>query len=167
MRMVFEAKDQYESQWEAIESIAQKIGCTSETLRHWVRQSERDLGLREGPSTAEQQQRIKDLEREVRELRRANEILKLASAYRGWSRCSPARKELAVSIRCPRSPLWRPAIQRMSLRPRSTGHERPLSGALTCPLSASRAPLQLVALNQARSCAGGSYGRQLPVLFPK
>jgi transposase len=80
VRMVFEAKDQYPSQWAAIESIAGKIGCTAETLRRWVRQIERDQGLRDGPSTAEQQ-RIKALEREVRELRKANEILKLASAF--------------------------------------------------------------------------------------
>jgi transposase len=80
VRMVFEAKDQYPSQWAAIESIAGKIGCTAETLRRWVRQGERNQGLREGLSTAEQQ-RIKALEREVRELRKANEILKLASAF--------------------------------------------------------------------------------------
>ncbi len=80
VRMVFEAKDQYPSQWAAIESIAGKIGCTAETLRRWVRQAERDQGLREGPTTAEQQ-RVKEFEREVRELRRANEILKLASAF--------------------------------------------------------------------------------------
>ena len=80
VRMVFEAKDQYPSQWAAIESIAGKIGCTAETLRRWVRQAERDQGLREGPTTAEQQ-RVKEFEREVRDLRRANEILKLASAF--------------------------------------------------------------------------------------
>jgi transposase len=80
VRMVFEAKDQYESQWAAIESIASKIGCTAETLRRWVRQAERDQGLREGSTTAEQG-RIQALEREVRELRKANEILKLASAF--------------------------------------------------------------------------------------
>jgi len=80
VRMVFEAREQYPSQWAAIESIAGKIGCTAETLRRWVRQTERDQGLREGLSTAEQD-RIKALEREVRELRRANEILKLASAF--------------------------------------------------------------------------------------
>jgi transposase len=80
VRMVFEAKDQYPSQWSAIESIAGKIGCTSETLRRWVRQGERDSGERPGATTLEQQ-RIKDLEREVRELRKTNEILKLASAY--------------------------------------------------------------------------------------
>lgn len=80
VRMVLEAQGQYESQWAAIESIAAKIGCTSETLRRWVRQAERDEGLRPGPKTAEHQ-RIKELEREVRELRQTNEILKLASAY--------------------------------------------------------------------------------------
>jgi transposase len=80
VRMVFEAKDQYPSQWAAIESIARKIGCTGETLRRWIRQAERDQGVREGPSTAERQ-RVKELEREVRELRKANEILKLASAF--------------------------------------------------------------------------------------
>jgi transposase len=80
VRMVFDAKDQYPSQWAAIESIAGKIGCTAETLRRWVRQGERDSGVREGSTTAEHQ-RVKELEREVRELRRANEILKLASAF--------------------------------------------------------------------------------------
>jgi len=80
VRMVFDAKDQYPSQWTAIESIAAKIGCSAETLRKWVRQGERDSGRRAGPTTSEQQ-RIKELEREVRELRKTNEILKLASAY--------------------------------------------------------------------------------------
>jgi transposase len=80
VRMVVEAQGQHDSQWAAIESIAAKIGCTAETLRRWVRQHERDIGQREGLTTAEAQ-RIKDLEREVRELRRANEILKLASAF--------------------------------------------------------------------------------------
>ncbi|MFM1856459.1 MAG: hypothetical protein RLZ83_1768 [Pseudomonadota bacterium] len=80
VRMVFEAKDQYPSQWAAIESIAGKMGCTAETLRRWVRQGERDRGDRPGATTAEAQ-RIKLLEREVRELRKANEILKLASAF--------------------------------------------------------------------------------------
>jgi len=80
VRMVFDAKDQYPSQWAAIESIAGKIGCTAETLRKWVRQGERDSGARPGPTTTEQQ-RIKELEREVRELGKTNEILKLASAY--------------------------------------------------------------------------------------
>jgi len=80
VHMVFDAKDQYPSQWAAIESIASEIGCTAETLRRWVRQGERNGGARQGPTTTEQQ-RIKDLEREVRELRKTNEFLKLASAY--------------------------------------------------------------------------------------
>lgn len=78
--MVFDAKDQYPPQWAAIESVATKIGCTGETLRKWVRQGERASGVRPGATTAEQQ-RIKELECEVRELRKTNEILKLASAY--------------------------------------------------------------------------------------
>jgi transposase-like protein len=80
VRLVFEAKDQHESEWAAIVSIAAKIGCTAETLRRWVRRHERDTGQREGLSTAERD-RIKALEREVRELRKANEILRLASAF--------------------------------------------------------------------------------------
>jgi len=80
VRMVFDAKDQYPSPWAAIESIAGKIGCTAETLRNWVRQAERDQGLRSGP-TSDERERIKALEREVRELRQANEILRKASAY--------------------------------------------------------------------------------------
>ena len=80
VRMVVEARAQHESQWPAIVSIAAKIGCTAETLRRWVRQAERDSGQREGLTTAEAE-RIKALEREVRELRKANEILKLASAF--------------------------------------------------------------------------------------
>ena len=80
VRMVFEHAAEHASQWAAIQSIAGKIGCTAETLRLWVRQGERDSGVRPGATTAEQQ-RIKELEREVRELRKTNEILKLASAY--------------------------------------------------------------------------------------
>jgi transposase len=80
VRMVFDAKDQYPSQWAAIQSISAKIGCTGETLRKWVHQGERDRGARPGSTTTEQL-RIKELEREVRELRKTNEILKLASAY--------------------------------------------------------------------------------------
>lgn len=80
VRLVLEHQDEYGSQWSAMTSIAAKIGCTGETLRKWVRQSERDRGLRAGPTSAEQS-RIRELEREVRELRRANEILRKASAY--------------------------------------------------------------------------------------
>ncbi len=78
--MLMEAKGQSESEWAALQSIAAKIGCTAETLRKWVRQHERDNGQREGSTTAEQK-RVKELEREVRELRKGNEILKLASAF--------------------------------------------------------------------------------------
>ena len=80
VRMVFDQAGQYASQWEAIRSIAEKVGCSPETLRNWVRQAEVDTGRRGGLST-EERARMKDLERENRELRRANEILKKASAY--------------------------------------------------------------------------------------
>ena len=80
VRMVLDHGGDHASQWSAIGSIAAKIGCTAETLRRWVRQHERDTGQREGLTTAEAQ-RIKELERENRELRKANEILKLASAF--------------------------------------------------------------------------------------
>jgi transposase len=80
VRMVFEHRGEYASEWAAIGSIASKIGCTAETLRSWVRQAERDQGLRAGP-TNDERERIKVLERENRELRQANEILRKASAY--------------------------------------------------------------------------------------
>jgi transposase-like protein len=78
--MVFEHQSDYPSQWAAMNSIASKIGCTGETLRKWVRQAERDQGLRDG-TTTEERDRLKALERENRELRQANEILRKASAY--------------------------------------------------------------------------------------
>lgn len=79
-KMLFEHRGEYASEWAAITSIAQKFGMTAETLRSWVRQAEVDDGRRPGVSSAEAE-RIKDLERENRELRRANEILKAASAF--------------------------------------------------------------------------------------
>ena len=82
VRMVLENKGEYDSQWAAITSVAQKLGMTPETLRQWVRRAEIDGGLRSGVST-EERARAKELEREVRELRRANEILKAASAFFG------------------------------------------------------------------------------------
>jgi transposase-like protein len=80
VRLVMEHEADYPSQWSAIESIASKIGCTAETLRRWVRHEERDTGQRAGPTT-DQLARLKALERENRELRQANEILRKASAY--------------------------------------------------------------------------------------
>lgn len=80
VRLVLEHEEEYASQWAAIESIAEKIGCTTQTLRNWVRQAERDAGVSPGLKTDERA-RLKDLERENRELRRANEILRKASAY--------------------------------------------------------------------------------------
>jgi transposase-like protein len=80
VRMVQEQRGQYPSLWSAVESIAPKIGCVPQTLLDWVKQAEVDSGTRTGLTTAEAQ-RIKDLEREVKELRRANEILRLASAF--------------------------------------------------------------------------------------
>jgi transposase len=78
--MVSEHRGEHASEWEAIGSIASKIGCTAETLRKWVRQAEIDAGRR-GGVTSDEQVRMKELERENRELRRANEILRKASAY--------------------------------------------------------------------------------------
>jgi transposase-like protein len=80
VRLVLEHRNEHPSQWASIESIAPKSGCTPQTLLTWVRQHERDTGLRDGVATAERE-RIKALEREVRELRQANEILRKASAY--------------------------------------------------------------------------------------
>ncbi|AOJ77295.1 transposase [Burkholderia ubonensis] len=80
VRLVREQRSEHPSLWAAIESIAPMIGCTPQTLLDWVKREEIDRGERDGVSTAERE-RIKALEREVKELRRANEILKLASAF--------------------------------------------------------------------------------------
>jgi len=80
VRLVFDHEAEYDSQWAAINSIAEKIGCTSETLRGWVREAERDRGRRPG-LTSDERARLKVLERENQELRRANEILRKASAF--------------------------------------------------------------------------------------
>jgi len=80
VRLVLEHRREYETEWAAIRSIAEKVGVGQETLRKWVRRAEIDDGLRPGITSAEAQ-RIKELEREVKELRRANEILKAASAF--------------------------------------------------------------------------------------
>jgi len=80
VRLVREHRGEYPSLWAAVESIAPKIGCVPQTLLEWVKRMEIDSGAREGVTSAERQ-RVKELEREVKELRRANEILKLASAF--------------------------------------------------------------------------------------
>jgi len=78
--MVEEHREAHTSEWAVLRSIAPKLGCTAETLRKWVRQAQRDTGHRQGLTTSERE-RLKALEREVRELKRANEILRKASAY--------------------------------------------------------------------------------------
>jgi len=80
VRLVAEQENQHGSQWETITSVAEKIGCSAETLRKWVRQAERDAGTREGV-TSDERERLKALEKENRELKRANAILREASAY--------------------------------------------------------------------------------------
>ena len=80
VRMVSDHRAEYPTEWAAITSIVAKIGCSTETLRNWVRQAERDAGIRSGPTT-DQLAELKELRREVTELRRANEILRKASAY--------------------------------------------------------------------------------------
>jgi len=80
VRLVLEQQSEHSSEWAAMQSIAAKIGCTAETLRKWVRQAQRDAGSRPGLPTSERE-RLKALERENRELKRANEILRKASAY--------------------------------------------------------------------------------------
>ncbi len=80
VRLVLDQTDKHSSQWAAIQSVASKIGCTAETLRKWVRQAEYNAGVRDGLTTTERE-RLKHLEREVKQLTRANEILRKASAY--------------------------------------------------------------------------------------
>jgi transposase len=87
VRLVFDQQHQHSSQWSAIESIASKIGCTAETLRRWVRQSETDQGKRSGISSTDRD-RLKELERENRELKQATEILRKAAAFFAQAECA-------------------------------------------------------------------------------
>ena len=89
VRLVLEHRGEYPSLWAAIESIAPKIGCVPQTLNEWVKRVEVNTGLRDGVTIAEAQ-RVKELERENKELRRANEILKLASAF--FAQAEPGRR---------------------------------------------------------------------------
>jgi transposase len=91
VRMVLEHQSEYPSQWQAITSLANKFGCTPETLRKWLRQTEVDSGRR-GGLTSDERTRIKELERENRELRRTNEILRKASAYFAQAELDRPRK---------------------------------------------------------------------------
>ena len=80
VRLFMDQRESYESDWQTMQAIAPKIGCTAETLRKWVQQAERDFGVRDG-LTCDDRERLKALEKENKELRRANEILKTASAF--------------------------------------------------------------------------------------
>ena len=91
VRMVFDHQHEYGSRWEALSSISAKIGCSAETLRSWVRQAEVDAGRR-GGLTTDERARMRELEKEVRELRRANEILRKASAYFAQAELDRRRK---------------------------------------------------------------------------
>ncbi|MCW7373627.1 IS3 family transposase [Escherichia coli] len=94
VRMVLESQSEYDSQWATICSIAPKIGCTPETLRVWVRQHERDTGGGDGGLTTAERQRLKELERENRELRRSNDILRQASVYFGEGGVRPPLEKI-------------------------------------------------------------------------
>ena len=104
VRLVFEQQKEHESQWMAIKSIASKIGCTAETLRTWVRRTEIDQGIRGGLSTADRE-RLKELEQENRELKRANEILRKASAYFAKGRSTADRNNGDI-CRQQQSKIW-------------------------------------------------------------
>ena len=97
MRLLEEQQKDHQSQWAAIQSIADKIGCTHENLRHWVRQSERDQGLRPGLSTNDREE-LKQLKRENRDLKRANEILRKASAYFAQAELDRRPKQFSLAF---------------------------------------------------------------------
>src|SRR3954454_5682471 len=115
-RMVFEHQREYESQWAAIVSIAGKLGMTSETLRKWVRQAEIDGGARVGVTSVESE-RVKALEREVKELRRANEILKAASIFFARELDPQRRSDERVHGRAPQGVRGRAGLRSPAGRP--------------------------------------------------
>ena len=134
VRLVFEQEGQHESQWAAIGSIAAKIGCTAETLRSWGAQAERDRGTR-ASATSEERERIKSLEREVRELRQANEVLRkgetlsaigprtMSSAYSDGvdTPCLALSSSPSLPRNPPASSPWKRARRRMAGAGRSKG----------------------------------------------
>src|SRR5262245_27780857 len=128
VRMVLEHRAEHTSQWAAIASIAAKIGCTAQTLSNWVRQAERDQGRRPGASTDERE-RIKALERENRELRQANEILRKASAY--FAQAELDRRWCRVSVPSSPAPRWRRSAP-ATCSPRSA-REKESDGATGLP----------------------------------
>jgi len=115
VRMVFEHESEYSSQWAAIQSIAEKIGCSGETLRNWVRRAERDAGKRPGLTTTERE-RIKELERENRELRRANEILRKAADFSPRRSSTANRGDGGLHRRVPAAVWSRADLQRAADR---------------------------------------------------
>ncbi len=116
VRMVQEHRGEYPSLWAAIESIAPKIGCVPQTLYEWVKRVEVDTGVREGITTSEAQ-RMKELEREVKELRRANEILKLASAFFAQAELDRRLKPEGFPRQASRCLRGRAALQGLAGRP--------------------------------------------------
>jgi len=116
VRMVFEHRGEHSSQWAAIGSIAAKIGCKAETLRLWVRQAERDQGKRPGPTTSETE-RIEALERENRELRQVNGILRKASAFFAQAELDAGSSHDGVHRREPRGSRGRADLRGTAVRP--------------------------------------------------
>ena len=140
VRLAFEQQTSHESEWEALTSIAEKVGCTAETLRKWVRRTQRDAGQRPGLTTGEREC-LKDLERENRELKRANEILRKASAFLPRRSSTADRSDDRLHRQAPRGARGRADLRGVADRPgdllRAQGTPtRP--GAAPCPHEARR-----------------------------
>lgn len=136
VRMTQEARKDYPSLWSAIESIAPKVGCTPQTLNEWVRKYEVDNGTRDGVTTAEKE-RVKALEREVKELRQANEILRLASAFFAQVELDRLKKKRGASSTNTAKPLGSSQSARPFRLPRlGIGNMLPANATLICAVSA-------------------------------